>query len=51
MELHDALLALTRGSYGDTRADVTVASVVAALVLVPAAWALVRSGSRHSGHH
>ena len=50
MALHDALLALTRGSFGDSTADVTVASVVAALLVAVTAWTFVRGG-RHSGQH
>lgn len=50
MALHDALLALSRGSYGDSIADVTVASVVAVLLFAATAWAFVRGG-RHSGQH
>jgi hypothetical protein len=48
--MHDAMLALTRGSFGDTTADVTVASVVAAVLLLASARVLLRS-TRHSGQH
>jgi hypothetical protein len=48
--MHDALLALTRGSFGDTTADVTVASVVAAGLLLASASVLLRSTHR-SGQH
>ena len=50
MALHDALLAMTRGSFGDTTTDVTVASIVAALLVAASAWMFVQGG-RHSGQH
>ncbi|HEX6493172.1 MAG TPA: hypothetical protein VF112_06640 [Candidatus Dormibacteraeota bacterium] len=50
MAVHDALTALTRGSFGDTSTDVTVASIVAALLAVATAWMFVQ-GDRRSGQH
>jgi hypothetical protein len=50
MALHDALLALSRGSYGDSTVDVTVASVVVGLLIAATGWTFFRSG-RHSGQH